>query len=747
MKKRVISILICTVMMFGMMTVFAFADTPKIITWTDVYGIESPYAGEYPDYVGIYRCNYEEDDYAVMPAGINPNSNNWKNDILWKDETTGTYLTPGVDTFIEGHTYTVIFHIKAGDGYEFYTTGENNGNDVHSYFNYQQVDNLSTQQFDRLKYLVSEYTFSPCKKRIEKVELNFADIVYNGVISQSNPTANEGVEITKVEWYENEIPVKDTARFKSGRMYAALVYLKAKDGYAIPRAYNNINGVKKDFEIIANGNESLMWCQKSSEGAPFELVTAYFLGYTIDYNVTHVAISSIDTPLTGQTPDFDATLQAGVRLNDIRWYDQNGQKLGENDLFEAGNKYTVEIDISPDSDYSFNITHATINGKVATTTGTSPVTLKYTFDACKGVVNSVNINITPPSIGAKPSYEPTESENGYSINAVSYNHNYEKNGAWWYDVINNKNMLIGGADSKFKAGGVYKVRVTLTPDDGFSFAPGVTAKINGKDAFVESLDNEMINVHFYFNPLVADIPCKNGHSFTTYNSDNNATCCKNGTETAKCDNCIATDTREIKNSALGHTDTSKIFTDVKAGKWYTSAVDYAYTHGFIAGVGATEFGRDVSVTRGMFITILARIAGVDTGKEANNISTKFADVKSGKYYTAAIKWASDNKIVSGLSDTTFGPDAAIERQQLCVMIVNFAKHQGVTLTAAEAEITFKDASSISNYAKAAVKTAQMADIVNGYANGNGFDFRPKNTATRAEAAQILYKFHKDFVAK
>ena len=167
--KRTLSIILTLTMFVGMLSVLAFADTPKIITWTDVYSIESPYAGEYPDYVGIYRCNYEEDDYAVMPAGINPYSNNWKNDILWKDETTGTFLRPGVDTFIEGHTYTVTFHIKAGDGYEFYATDDDSGNSVHSYFNYQQVANRSTSQFDRLKYLVSEYTFSPCAKRIEKV--------------------------------------------------------------------------------------------------------------------------------------------------------------------------------------------------------------------------------------------------------------------------------------------------------------------------------------------------------------------------------------------------------------------------------------------------------------------------------------------------------------------------------------------------------------------------------------------------
>ena len=157
-----------------------------------------------------------------------------------------------------------------------------------------------------------------------------------------------------------------------------------------------------------------------------------------------------------------------------------------------------------------------------------------------------------------------------------------------------------------------------------------------------------------------------------------------------------------------------------------------------------EFGVNTEVTRGMFITILARIAGVDTSN--NNVKTKFTDVESGKYFTAAIKWASENKIVNGMTETTFQPATPIQRQQLCVMIVNFARFMKIDLKASESAIAFSDASGISNYAKDAVKTAQMADIVNGYANGDGFDFKPTNTATRAEAAQILYKFHKDFVA-
>ena len=204
----------------------------------------------------------------------------------------------------------------------------------------------------------------------------------------------------------------------------------------------------------------------------------------------------------------------------------------------------------------------------------------------------------------------------------------------------------------------------------------------------------------------------------------------------------------VETKAPAIVDSSKKFTDIKAGKWYTNAVNYAYSYGFIEGVSKTEFGLNQPVTRGMFITILARIAGVDTSSAANKAATtKFTDVKTGKFYTAAIKWASENGVVNGLTETTFGPNAAIERQQLCVMIVNFAKYMGVKLEASKPAINFVDGAKFAKYAKSAIATCQMANIVSGYAVPGGFEFRPKNTATRGEAAQILYKFHKDFIMK
>jgi len=244
-----------------------------------------------------------------------------------------------------------------------------------------------------------------------------------------------------------------------------------------------------------------------------------------------------------------------------------------------------------------------------------------------------------------------------------------------------------------------------------------------------------------------------GHVWGEWVYNNDATEQADGTETRTCTVCkTEKETRTKEGTKLPPSvviqDTSKVFTDVKAGKWYTKAVDYCYSYGFIAGTSKTEFGRDTNVTRGMFITILARIAGVDTSSAANKAaSTKFTDVKAGKYYAAAIKWANENGIVSGTSATTFGPENAISRQDLCVMIVNYANFMKVTLAEKEAEIAFSDATKISKYAKNAVKACQMADIVNGYAAGAGFEFRPKNTATRAEAAQILYVFHSNFMSK
>ena len=250
----------------------------------------------------------------------------------------------------------------------------------------------------------------------------------------------------------------------------------------------------------------------------------------------------------------------------------------------------------------------------------------------------------------------------------------------------------------------------------------------------------------------ADAPATNAHVWGEYVYDNNASYRADGTKTAKCtntaDGCTATDTVTAEGTKLAAPeikDTSKTFDDVKTGKWYKEAVDHAVAYGLISGMDENTFGLNVTINRGMFITILARAAGVDTTK--NDVETKFTDVAKGKYFTAAIKWASENGIVNGMTETTFAPTADITRQQLAVMIVNFAKQQKVELPAAKDEVNFADADKIAKWAKDAVVACQRAGIINGYNENGKVYFKPAASATRAEATQMLYVFHSEFYLK
>ncbi len=231
----------------------------------------------------------------------------------------------------------------------------------------------------------------------------------------------------------------------------------------------------------------------------------------------------------------------------------------------------------------------------------------------------------------------------------------------------------------------------------------------------------------------------NAHSFSEFVYNNDATCDQNGTETALCDNgCGKSETRLKENTKL--TDSAKVFSDVKAGKWYKYYVDYAITFGIFTGTTATTFSPDSNITRAQFVQVLANISGADTSNR--NVTTEFSDVPAKKWYTAAVKWASENGVVSGMGDGKFAPDANVTREQMCVMLTKFAEFKSIALKEVEQKQSFADDAKISKWAKNAVYKCQMADIVNGKGEGR---FDPQGTGNRAEASVIFTKFHKDYI--
>jgi len=178
--------------------------------------------------------------------------------------------------------------------------------------------------------------------------------------------------------------------------------------------------------------------------------------------------------------------------------------------------------------------------------------------------------------------------------------------------------------------------------------------------------------------------------------------------------------------------------------WATNAVTYLSARGIISGVGDNKYAPSNNITRADFAVILAKLAGADLSKYT---SSRFEDVKASDRYAKAIEWAADNGIVSGVEKDKYAPKALITRQEMAVMITRLAKVMKHTLSTTIEQTDFADQKAISPYAIEAAKEVQMAGIISGKVKGENkeYFFAPKDYATRAEAAQMIYVLIKGMV--
>ena len=278
------------------------------------------------------------------------------------------------------------------------------------------------------------------------------------------------------------------------------------------------------------------------------------------------------------------------------------------------------------------------------------------------------------------------------------------------------------------------------------------------------------------------------HVFGDYTSDNNATCIVDGTQSAICD-CGVIDTKPLKESKLDHqykydetvspTDTyhslkctlcktqqqelhytetegkttcdicgiqfiessPKLpFTDVEKGIWFYDAVKYNYENKIMTGLTDESFGPYEKLARAQFAVILYRM----NEEPEIEYSERFPDIADNTWYTNAILWSAQNQIVTGYTDTgLFGPADNITREQMAVMMYRYA----VNFKGQDAENLvdldqFKDASAVSSFAKEAMQWAVGNGIITGKDNGTRLD--PQASASRAECAIIIQRFIEKF---
>ena len=173
-------------------------------------------------------------------------------------------------------------------------------------------------------------------------------------------------------------------------------------------------------------------------------------------------------------------------------------------------------------------------------------------------------------------------------------------------------------------------------------------------------------------------------------------------------------------------------------QWYHDGVAYCLKNGLMSANSDGTFGIGESVTR----VELAQALWSMAGKPVSGAVCAFTDVPQDDSAAAAVSWAAEAGVMVGYSDTWFGRNDALTREQLATALWRFAKSKDDDVSVGESTniLSYSDAFDVSEYAVSAVQWACGSGVVEGIAHGNTMSLNPGGTATRAQAAVILHRF-------
>lgn len=169
--------------------------------------------------------------------------------------------------------------------------------------------------------------------------------------------------------------------------------------------------------------------------------------------------------------------------------------------------------------------------------------------------------------------------------------------------------------------------------------------------------------------------------------------------------------------------------------WYHDAVAFCMKNNIMQGYQDNMFYPDEEITRCQLVKILWNLEGKPTAGE----TVTFIDVADDAWYADAVMWAVTENLIFGESNKTFLPDDTITREQLAAVLHRYAQYKEYDTTIGENTniLSYDDAYDISEYAIASVQYAVGSGLMKGKAENT---LNPKDDVTRAETAQILYRF-------
>lgn len=174
------------------------------------------------------------------------------------------------------------------------------------------------------------------------------------------------------------------------------------------------------------------------------------------------------------------------------------------------------------------------------------------------------------------------------------------------------------------------------------------------------------------------------------------------------------------------------YIDVQPKDWFYEGVAYATEQRLMNGISQTTFDPNGETSRAMLVTILWRVAG----RPQVDYAMTFADVAQDQWYTEAIRWASGMGIVQGYSQTEFGLNDPVTREQMAVILYRYSQTNG-TQTEQEVVSAYQDAEQISPWARDGLNWAVATELLQGVGNGM---LSPGGQASRAQTATIFMRF-------
>lgn len=265
------------------------------------------------------------------------------------------------------------------------------------------------------------------------------------------------------------------------------------------------------------------------------------------------------------------------------------------------------------------------------------------------------------------------------------------------------------------------------------------AKLTLADALLSDIDGKALSLSYSLPALIVQGSGSDSGSGSGSDAEKPGTDNKKSEDDKKSEDEDKPEDEEKPADGAQEEVKSGSFRDVTSAHWAFASVERAAELGLVTGYSDGTFRPDTPVTRAQFVLMLWRMCG----KPAAAKAASFADA-SADWYQDALSWAVEKGYVNGLSDTRFGPDAPITRQQAMAILFRLNGGQSgteLTLTGIY-EQTFADSTTIASWAKDATWWAVYHELVSGV---GGSRIAPEANASRAQIAAILLRYADQFM--